>query len=102
MSDNPIKVEKIKVRLYNCHVAYINKRLIHELEHQCQVIDFNSWLRQQIYQDFNLRLRQASDLEVLKDLLIQNYYDNAGDWLNEKIRSNLKKSNGQLPNEMSH
>lgn len=78
--------ERIRIRLLGLHLAYIDKGLVRKFESTCKVINLNSWIREQAYNDFKIKFYSEDSLDDFKNILEKNYYDGIGDWLREKMR----------------
>ena len=88
--------EQIKIRMFGEHLCYLNYDVVREFQGKYSIVNLNSWIKEESYKEFNLLLTTKDDLEDLRLILQEHYYENIADWLREKIRNYLldKKKNG--------
>lgn len=84
-------MEQTKIRLYGIHLCYVKTEKLLLFQRTFEIVNFNSWIKEEVYNDYNIYLEDKYDIEEFKDLLEEDYYDNIGDWLNEKIRNKLRE-----------
>lgn len=85
MKDN----KKIRIRLYGQHLAYIGYDLYNNFTHICKVLDYSSWIKKRANIDFGLTISGEASIEELKEVVMDNYFEDIGDWLREKMREEI-------------
>lgn len=86
-------MEQIKIRLFGIHLCYINSEILRIFQDKFSILNLNSWIKEEVYSDYGIYLKDEYDIEEFKELLREDYYDNVGEWLKEKIRNKLKNHN---------
>lgn len=81
--------DKIKIRFYKKHVAYIEREMIEALEKQCNIKDFEAWIKGQIEADFSMEIKNVNDIDTLTLMVRKRYYENIAEWIRERARREL-------------
>lgn len=84
-------MSQTKIRLFGVHICYIRTDMLIIFQRKFGIVNFNSWLKEEIYNDYKLYINNPEDIEVFKEYLEEDFYDNIGDWLKEKMRNKLKE-----------
>ena len=82
--------EKTKVFLNRIHVAYIRSDLLLAYRRCFGVVEFAPWLRKSIYENFGILVQSKEDVDAVNAILDMRYYDSLGEWLQEKMRTELE------------
>lgn len=82
-------MKQTKIRLYGTHIGYVNTEFLIKFQRECKILNINSWIKEQCFKDWDIYLNTIYDIEELKIILNENYYENIAEWLKEKIRFSL-------------
>lgn len=88
MKDN----KNIRIRLYGQHLGYIGYDLYDKFLRICSVIDYSSWMKETAYKDFDFYITGKDSIDVLREKVVENYYEDIADWLREKMREEIRKN----------
>ena len=86
-------VKKVKVIMFQKHIAYVNHELTLLFRTRLHIVNFTSWVQQQANACFGIALTGPNDLELLREAVEANFYDDIGDWLQDRMRHALQENN---------
>ena len=87
-----IEDKRIKIRLYGVHLAYVREHLLSGFNYYCNVVSFSDWLKENVYSDFGIRISSRKSIKYLNEVVKDNFYENIGDWIKEKMRQSIFSS----------
>lgn len=85
------KEKKVKIKLFNCHFAWIYSWLLSEFDNKSGINNRSDWIIRKAYEDFGVSLSSKVDLERLDFVVRIHHYIDKTDWLREKMRLEIKK-----------
>lgn len=87
MTDN----KKIRIRLYGQHLGYVSSDLYDYFLKSCNILDYSSWVKRKTYEEFNFYIEGKESISKLKEIILENHYEDVADWLREKMREEIGK-----------
>lgn len=83
-------VKKIKIRLFSQHLAYVNEELLLNALRVSNTINKKAFILSIIWDSYGMIMNNKEDIETLQSLVIKDYYDDIGEFLQEKMREKIK------------
>lgn len=85
---------RIKIKVNQCHFAYINSDLLKAFNAYAGVINMTSFIKESFYNEFGFLIRNAEDIETVDVILKDNFYTDKAEWLREIMRNKIKERRG--------
>jgi len=86
----------IKLRVDRCHFAYVNKELLLKaMRSRGNVININTYIRDIVYNNYKIKLETKKDIELLKEHITKDYYGDIREFLQEKMREDIRNNKGE-------
>lgn len=84
--------DRLRIRLFGQHLAYISKNLYYKFLRECNILDYSVWIKELAYKEYRIKLKDEDTINLLKGKVVDNDYEDIGDWLREKMRKAMKKA----------
>lgn len=82
-------IERTKIFVNRCHFASVRSDLLLDFRQANGIINFQPWLRKTVHEEFGIMLSDKESIMRLDEMVVSQYYDNIGDWLQDYMRKNL-------------
>lgn len=80
-----------KIKLFQKHFANIDEHMLHEFHMRTGNINIISFIKQSIYNDFDIYLDSEGDMIEFEKKLKEHFYKDKSEWLREKIRDEIRR-----------
>lgn len=80
-----------KIKLFQKHFANIDEHMLHEFHMRTGNINIISFIKQSIYNDFDIYLDSEGDMIEFEKKLKEDFYKDKSEWLREKIRNEIRR-----------
>lgn len=84
-------MEKTRIRLNREHLAYVNQQLLMEGLRAKGMISPSVYIRDIIWDNFKIKISDKKDIDKLQYLVTELYYDDIGEFLQEKMREHIRE-----------
>lgn len=82
-------MRKTKIFVNRNHFASVQSDLLLLFRQKNGIINFQPWLRQTVYEEFGISLKDKESIDALEKALNDLYYDSIGEWLQYIMRKNV-------------
>lgn len=78
--------EKKKVTMNGHYVAFVNMDLYLAFERKVSTPLLIAWVKEKAKERFGIKLKSHKDISLLREAVVEQYYDDIGDWIQEEMR----------------
>lgn len=77
-----------RIYMLKCHFASVPDELMEEFK-KYKKEALLKWIKKEIYNDYHIDIKIKEDIDIFRNLLIKDYYENISEWVKEKMRNYL-------------